>query len=128
MATRCCARSSRRRSAGTGPRTRSTCRRTPAGTTPRSSAGSSSRAWSSPLRHAVATLNAGRGYATSIIGSFLGHSDAQQGELVKTTYADARAQLTVVKAAIKPVPARIVSPLEFVKRKEQERGDDPHNE
>jgi hypothetical protein len=71
----------------------------------------------------VATLNAGRGYASSIVGSFLGHSEAQQGELVRTTYADARAQLTVVKAAIKPVPARIMSPLELVKRKEQERLD-----
>ena len=76
------------------------------------------------MRHAVATHNAGRGYATSIIGSFLGHSEAQQGELVRTTYADARAQLTVVKAPIKPVPARIASLLELVKRKEQERLDE----
>lgn len=80
------------------------------------------------LRHALATHNAGRGYATSIIGSFLGHSEVQQGELVRTTYADARAQLTIVKAAIKPVPARIASLLELAKRKEQERLDEPRDE
>jgi integrase len=74
------------------------------------------------LRHAVATLNAGRGYATSIIGCFLGHSEAQQGELVRTTYADARAQLTVVKAVIKPVPARIMSPLDRLMQKVQQGG------
>jgi hypothetical protein len=64
------------------------------------------------LRHALATMNSGQGFPAPLIGDFLGHTKEQQGELVRTTYADPGAQIRSVQPLVRPVPARLPSPLE----------------
>ena len=64
------------------------------------------------MRHALATMNMAHGYTAQSIGKFLGHSEGQDGELVRSTYADPAAQIRGVQLQVRPVPARLPSPLE----------------